>query len=146
MPRTTTLRIGAGSAWGGDRIDPARLNAERGDLDYLCFETMAEATVSAAQVRKRRDPAFPGYDTYLDDRMRAVLPGCLARGTKIVSNQGWINPEGAAERVVEHLQRLGARGIKVAAVSGSLVTDRVLGFGGTILENGAPVSSLAPSM
>ena len=30
------------------------------EVDYLCFETMAEATVSAAQVRKRRDPSFPG--------------------------------------------------------------------------------------
>jgi Acyclic terpene utilisation family protein AtuA len=37
------LRIGAGSAWWGDRIEPAKLNAEQGDLDYLCFETMAEA-------------------------------------------------------------------------------------------------------
>ena len=46
----------AGAAGGGDRLAPARLNAERGDLDYLCFETMAEATISAAQVRKRRDP------------------------------------------------------------------------------------------
>ena len=102
----TGLRIGAGSAWWGDRIEPARLSAERGELDYLCFETMAEATVSAAQVRKRRDPDFPGYDTYLDDRMRAVLPGCLERGTRIVSNQGWINPEGAAERVVHWLRGL----------------------------------------
>ena len=30
---------------------------------------MAEATISAAQVRKRRDPGFVGYDTYPDDRM-----------------------------------------------------------------------------
>ena len=96
MHMSKTIRIGAGSAWWGDRIEPAALNAERGDLDYLCFETMAEATVSAAQVRKRRDPGFPGYDTYLDDRMRAVLPGCLRRGTKIITNQGWINPEGVA--------------------------------------------------
>ena len=73
------IRIGAGSAWWGDRIEPAALNAERGDLDYLCFETMAEATVSAAQVRARRDPAFPGYDTYLDDRMQRGAAGVHAR-------------------------------------------------------------------
>jgi hypothetical protein len=105
---TKTIRIGAGSAWWGDRVEPAVLNAERGDLDYLCFETMAEATVSAAQVRARRDPSFGGYDTYLDDRMRAVLPGCLKRGTKIISNQGWINPDAAAERIV-HWLRTSAR-------------------------------------
>ncbi len=137
-----TLRIGAGAAWWGDRIEPARLNAEAGDLDYLCFETMAEATASAAQVRRRRDPEFAGFDTYLDDRMQAVLPGCLARGTRIVSNQGWINPQGAAERTVYWLRQLGHRGIRVAAVSGSLITDRVLGLADRILENGEPVASL----
>ena len=140
------VRIGAGSAWWGDRIEPAKWNAERGDLDYLCFETMAEATISAAQVRKRRDPSFPGYDTYLDDRMQAVLPGCIRRGTKIITNQGWINPDAAAERIVYWLQKLGAKGIKVASVNGSLITDRVLQLTDKILENGKPTSSLTESL
>jgi Acyclic terpene utilisation family protein AtuA len=140
------LRIGTGSAWWGDRIEPARRNAEAGDLDYLCFETMAEATVSAAQVRKRRDLEFPGYDTYLDDRMRAVLPGCLKRGTKIVTNQGWINPDGAARRIAEHCRELGAKGKRIASVSGSVITDRVLGLAETVLENGASLASLAATM
>ena len=100
------IRIGSGAAWWGDRVEPAILNADKGDLDYLCFETMAEATVSAAQVRARRDPSFPGYDTYLDDRIKGVLPGCLKRGTKIVTNQGWINPNAAAERIVSAVKDL----------------------------------------
>ena len=141
-----TVRIGAGSAWWGDRIEPAALNAAKGNLDYLSFETMAEATVSAAQVRKRRDPTFPGYDTYLDDRMQAVLPACLECGTKIITNQGWINPEGAAERIVHWLRQFGARGVKVAAISGSLITDRVLELTDTILENGQPTSTLAQNL
>ena len=143
---TSTLRIGAGSAWWGDRVEPAALNAEKGDLDYLCFETMAEATISAAQVRARRDPTFPGYDTYLDDRMRAVLPHCLKRGTRIISNQGWINPEGAAQRIVHWLREFGARGVKVAAVSGGLITDRVLQLTDRILENGQPTSTLQSNL
>lgn len=140
------LRIGSGAAWWGDRIEPAALNAERGRLDYLCFETMAEATVSAAQVRARRDPAFPGYDTYLDDRMRAVLPACMRRGTKIISNQGWINPQGAARRIVELLRELGISGVKVAAVGGSLITERVLSLAPTILENGQPTAMLKDTL
>jgi len=142
----TSIRIGAGSAWWGDRIEPAQLNAEQGDLDYLCFETMAEATVSAAQVRARRDPSFPGYDTYLDERMQAVLPGCLKRGTRIISNQGWINPEGAAQRIVHWLRELGTRGVKVAAISGGLITDRVLELTDKILENGKPTSTLRDTL
>jgi hypothetical protein len=140
------LRIGSGAAWWGDRLEPARWNAERGDLDYLCFETMAEATVSAAQVRKRRDSTFAGYDTYLDDRMTRVLPGCLRRGTKIVSNQGWINPKAAALRVVHHLRELGRTGIKVAAVTGSQIDERVVELGDRLLEDGRPVGVLAGSI
>lgn len=136
------LRIGAGSAWWGDRVEPARWNAERGDLDYLCFETMAEATMSTAQVRRRRDADFMGYDTYLDDRLEAVLPACLDRGTRIISNQGWINPVGAAERAVEHLRRLGAAGVKVAAVEGSIITDRAIALTDRIIENGEPTDTL----
>jgi hypothetical protein len=141
-----SIRIGSGAAWWGDRVEPAILNAEKGDLDYLCFETMAEATVSAAQVRVRRDPTFPGFDTYLDDRMRAVVPACIRQGTRIISNQGWINPEGAARRVVELLRGMGHHGVKVAAVSGSLITDRVLELTDRILENGQPTASLASSL
>ena len=141
-----TIRIGSGAAWWGDRVEPAALNAEKGALDYLCFETMAEATVSAAQVRARRDPSFPGYDTYLDDRMRAVLPACIRHGTKIVSNQGWINPDAAARRIVELLRGMGHHGVKVASVNGSLITDRVLELTDRILENGAPTSTLGATL
>lgn len=143
---TRTIRIGSGSAWWGDRVEPAVINAERGKLDYLCFETMAEATVSAAQVRSRRDPCFPGYDTYLEDRMRAVLPACVEQGIRIISNQGWINPKGAAQRVTELLREMGVTGVKVAAVTGSLITDRVLELTDTILDNGQPTSSLADTL
>ena len=140
------IRIGTGAGWWGDRIEPAAWNAERGALDYLCFETMAEVTVSAAQVRKRRDPDFPGYDSYLDARMRAVLPACRRQGTRIVSNQGWINPRGAARRIVELARELGIGGLKVAAVDGALITDRVLDLTDTILETGAPTASLRDAL
>jgi hypothetical protein len=136
------IRIGTGSGWWGDRIEPAATVVERGNLDYLCFETMAEATSSAAQVRARRDPSFSGYDTYLDDRMRAVLPGCIEQDVKIISNQGWINPAGAAKRISDLLTSLGFRGVKIAAVEGSIITDRVQQVTQTVLETGADVRSL----
>ena len=141
-----TIRIGAGSAWWGDRIEPAALSAAKGQLNYLCFETMAEATISAAQVRKRRDPEFAGYDTYLDDRFDAVLGHCLANGTRIISNQGWINPEGAADRIVHHLRKLGRRNVRVACVSGGIITERLPSLAQTILETGAPIASLGDSL
>ncbi|AOZ03430.1 ABC transporter substrate-binding protein [Cupriavidus sp. USMAHM13] len=142
MTSTQPLRIGSGSGWWGDRVEPAALSARHGRLDYLCFETMAEATVSAAQVRKRRDPAFAGYDSYLDERMRAVLPDCIARGTRIISNQGWINPLGAARRIAELCEELGLRGVKIAAITTTDLTGTICDLPLTLLESGAPVASL----
>lgn len=141
MPKTM-LRIGTGSGWWGDRISPAALSAEKGDLDYLCFETMAEATVSTAQVRRRRDADFGGYDTYLDDRLEAVLPHCIRRGTKIISNQGWVNPLGAARAIRAQLDAHGARHWKVAAVTGSIVTHRIAELAGPIMETGGAFASI----
>lgn len=141
-----SLRIGSGAAWWGDRISPAELSAREGKLDFLCFETMAEATASAAQVRTRADPSFPGHDTYLEERLAAVLPHCLRNGTRIVSNQGWINPEGAARKARAMLDALGRTDWKVAAVTGSVVTETVRRAGGTLLESGASLDTLGDTL
>jgi hypothetical protein len=86
-----SYRIGAGAGYAGDRIDPAQALAERGQLDALVFECLAERTIALAQLRRRRDPA-QGYDPLLPARLRAVLPACLRQGTTIVSNMGAANP------------------------------------------------------
>ncbi len=141
-----TLRIGSGSGWWGDRVEPAALSAREGRLDYLCFETMAEATVCAAQVRRRRDPAFAGYDTYLDERMRAVLPHCIANGTRIISNQGWINPLGAARRIAQLCQELGLPGVKIAAITTTDLTGTICDQDLHLLESGAHVRTLRDTL
>jgi hypothetical protein len=112
-----TIRIGAGAGYSGDRIEPAVDLAERGDLQYLVFECLAERTVALAQQERRKDPSR-GYDPLLVQRMRAVLPPCMAKGVRILTNSGAANPLGAAERVAEVARSLGIRGLKIAAVTG----------------------------
>jgi hypothetical protein len=142
MRLARTIRIGSGSAWWGDRIEPAVWNVERGNIDYIVFETMAEATVSAAQVRKRRDAAYQGYDTNLEARFRAILPTCLQKGIKIISNQGWVNPRAACQKIIELAKEMGLSRLKVAAVEGGIVTERIVELADTILENEQPLSTL----
>ena len=57
-----------------------------------------------------------------------------------------INPKGAAERIAELLRELGYSGVKIAAVDGSLITERVLDLTATILESGQPTASLKDSL
>lgn len=118
------LRMGAGAGFQGDRIAPAVDLAERGKLDYLIFECLGERTIALAQQARSADPS-KGYDPLLERRMRAVLPACARNGTRIVTNMGAANPLAAADltRAVAH--KLGLTGLKVAAVTGDDVLDRI---------------------
>lgn len=117
-----TIRIGAGAGYSGDRIEPAVELAERGRLDYLVFECLAERTIALAQQSRLRVPDL-GFDPLLDARMRAVLQACRANGVRIVTNMGAANPAGAA-RVIRALAReLGLSGLRIAVVTGDDVLE-----------------------
>ena len=135
-----TLRIGAGSGFSGDRIEPAVELAEHGALRYLVFECLAERTIALAQLARRRDPEG-GYDPLLAARMRAVLPACRRQGIRIVTNMGAANPVAAARRVAEVARGLGLGGLRIAAVTGDDVTDRLRGTD-TPLDEGGTVAAL----
>ena len=77
-----TIRIGAGAGYSGDRIEPAVELAERGALQYLVFECIAERTIALAQQARLKNPDG-GYDPLLAARMRAVLPACRAHGPPV---------------------------------------------------------------
>src|SRR5918993_6030237 len=84
------LRIGCGAGYSNDRVEPAIELIERGDLDYLVFECLAERTIALAQQAKARDPEL-GYDPLLAARMRAVLPACAESGVRVITNMGAAN-------------------------------------------------------
>src|SRR3954452_13103917 len=112
-----TIRIGSGAGYSGDRIEPAIELAEKGDIDYLVFECLAERTIALAQQARMKDPAG-GYDPLLAERMRAVLGICRARGVKVITNMGAANPVAAAQKTAEIAHSLGLRGLKIAAITG----------------------------
>ena len=112
-----TIRVGSGAGYSGDRIEPAVELAEKGGLDYLVFECLAERTIALAQQIKMKDPNA-GYDPLLAARMRAVLPICAKNKVKIVTNMGAANPTAAAKAARDIARELGLKGLKVAAVTG----------------------------
>ncbi|MEH3147657.1 MAG: DUF1446 domain-containing protein [Methylobacterium frigidaeris] len=142
-----SIRLGAGAGYAGDRIEPAVELAERGEIDYLVFECLAERTIALAQQARLRDPAG-GYDPLLDARMRAVLEPCRRRGIRIVTNMGAANPLAAAERTRAVARDLGLSGLRVAAVTGDDLREalresdaRIEETGGSLLDLGNRVVS-----
>lgn len=136
-----TIRIGSGAGYSGDRIEPAIELAEKGEIDYLVFECLAERTIALAQQARLKDPNS-GYDPLLQARMQAVLAICHAKGIKIVTNMGAANPVAAAEKTIEIARGLGLKGLRVAAVTGDDVLDSVRGTNLTIEETGGTVPDL----
>jgi len=137
-----TIRIGSGAGYSGDRIEPAVELAEKGDIQYLVFECLGERTVALAQQARMKNPES-GFDPLLEERMRAVLPLCAAKGIKIVTNLGAANPEGAAKKTAEIARSLGLSSLKIAAVVGDDVLDActqgdlpIMEFDGTIKQLG----------
>jgi hypothetical protein len=84
MKSRDRLRIGAGAGTSDDRMVPALELAERGDIDCLVFECLAERTVSRENLARSKDPEL-GYSPSLHARLRMVLPTCIAKGIRCSS-------------------------------------------------------------
>ncbi|KHL19631.1 MULTISPECIES: acyclic terpene utilization AtuA family protein [Burkholderia] len=119
----STVRIGAGAGFAGDRIDPARDLAERGNLDFLVFECLAERTLAYGHLARSQDPN-KGYNPRLEKRLAAVLQACVRGGTTIVTNMGVANPRAAGALAVDLARRMGLK-IRVAIVEGDDVTSQI---------------------
>ena len=142
----STVRIGSGAGYSGDRIEPAVELAEKGRIRYLGFECLAERTIALVQGEKLRDPDA-GFDPLLVARMEAVLPACRANGVRVVTNMGAANPTGAARAVAETARRLGLAGLRVAAVTGDDMLDVVRQQPGqALLERPGTVADLGDSI
>lgn len=140
-----TLRIGSGAGYSGDRIEPAVELADKGELDFLVFECLAERTIALAQQARLADPEA-GFDPLLGERMRRVLP-FVARGReagqrrlRIISNMGAANPLAAARAVRRIAIELGLHGLKVAALTGDDVLAQLKPE--QRLDNGATIAAM----
>ena len=107
----------------------------------LVFECLAERTIALAQLRRSADPT-QGYDPLLADRMRAVLPACVAQGVTIVTNMGAANPMAAGQAVLAVARELGLKHLRVAVVEGDDVLAWMRAHDVPLLESTDTVRSL----
>ena len=135
-----TVRVGSGAACNVDMIEPAIELAERGELGYLCFDSIGELNTVQGAKQKSQDPS-KGYDPYLEKRFRPILPLCAKSGTKIIGNMGVANPLAAQDLMIELARESGLKGLKIAAVLGDDVLDLVQEIDPVVPETGERVSA-----
>ncbi|MEO1192588.1 MAG: acyclic terpene utilization AtuA family protein [Pseudomonadota bacterium] len=112
----STVRIGSGSGFSEDFVEPAEDMALKGEIDFLIFEALAERTIHDAHIRMAED-INPGYGMLFEERMRRCALACIERGVRIITNDGAANPKAAAAWLQSYLREKGADA-KIAVVEG----------------------------
>ncbi|WP_339652980.1 acyclic terpene utilization AtuA family protein [uncultured Maribacter sp.] len=136
------IRIGSGAGYAGDRLEPALELIKKGELDYICFEGLAERTIALAQKAKKED-SKKGYNELLLYRMEQVLPLAIKHKVKVITNMGAANPISAMEDIAKLAHKMNLNNLKIAAVIGDDIHENIsdyLDF--PIIETGKPLSNL----
>ena len=118
-----TTRLAAGLGFYGDSWELIRASIERGGVQYVCSDHLAELTLAILRKDQARDEAT-GFTKDLVPMLTALWPAASARGVKFVLNAGGLNPEGARDALVAAFK---ARGLKarMAVVTGDALLHRM---------------------
>jgi hypothetical protein len=119
-----TVKVGSGQGFYGDTIEPTVYMAEHSDVQYICFDTLAELTLAILQKDRQKDPS-KGYPRDITNTMKRLLPYVKEKGIKLITNAGGINPEGAKDEVIRVAKELGITGIKVGIVTGDDIHGKI---------------------
>jgi hypothetical protein len=129
-----SIRIGAGLGFYGDNWEPVAASIERGGVQFIASDHLAELTLAILQKDRQRDPSL-GYARDVVPLLMKLWPLMQERGVRFVCNAGGLNPQGAAQAVLAAFKSRGWQA-RVAVVSGDDVLPR-------LLDGATPASAFA---
>jgi len=141
------VRVAGGQGFWGDLLTAPVDQVRNGPIDYLMLDYLAEVTMSIVQKQRQRDPRA-GYARDFVSLMREILPDCVEKDIKVLSNAGGVNVEGCAEAIKETARELGLAGkLKIGVVTGDDILPRLDEFADrgvalTNMETGEPLSDI----
>ena len=123
------IRIANCSGFFGDRLSAAREMVDGGPIDVLTGDWLAELTMLILARQRMKHGAGSGYARTFLTQMTDVLGDCLARGIKVVSNAGGLDPAGCAAALRELADSAGLERVRIAWVEGDDLMPRVSELG-----------------
>lgn len=142
----TSFRLGAGTGYWGDMLEPSIELLERGDVDAMGFDLLAELTVSMLSRARLRNPEA-GHIPETQSIFAKCLPPARRNGVTLVANAGGANPAAAAQAVAAAARDSDDPDLQVGLIEGDDLLadlDRLVseGWRFTNLDTGA--DDLAP--
>ena len=118
-----SVRIAGGLGFYGDSWQPIKASIERGNVQYVASDHLAELTLAILQKDRQRDPKL-GYTRDLVPMLAELLPLALPCGVKFILNAGGLNPMAAREVLLTALKKFGVK-LNVGVVLGDSVLERL---------------------
>lgn len=132
------VRVASGQGFWGDLLTAPVEQVRGGQIDYLMLDYLAEVTMSIVQKQRQRDPNA-GYARDFVSLMREILPDCVEKNIKVLSNAGGVNVKGCAEAIKQTAGELGLSGqVKIGVVTGDDILPRLDEF----LEKGVEINNM----
>jgi hypothetical protein len=117
-----TVRIGCAAGFYGDSQLSARQLVDKGDIDYLVFDYLAEITMAILAKQKAKNENMGFALDFVTVAMKDVLADCAAKGIKVVANAGGVNVPACIAALQQLCESLDLD-LKIGGVSG----DNLLG-------------------
>lgn len=126
-----TIRIGSGGGFWGDSEFGVSALVERGELDYLIFDYLAETTMALLSSLRHKDKD-KGYVEDFVSLIGRFGRDIADRNIKIIANAGGLNPKACQRALSQRLRDEGVN-LNIAVVTGDC-----------LIQEGVDVSALSP--
>lgn len=127
MTQVRDLRVGGCSGFWGESPHAVRQMLDRGSIDVLVFDYMAEITMSIMARARASDTKLGFARDFVTEVLKPNLPAIADKGIKVIANAGGVNPRACAEAVRELIADAKLE-LKVAVVSGDDLLSRASEF------------------
>lgn len=139
------IRIASGQGFWGDLLTAPIDQVNKGPIDYLVMDYLAEVTMSIMQKQKLKDPKL-GYAKDLVSTIDAILPQLVEKNITLITNGGGVNLEACRDAITEVARKHGLN-VKIGIVTGDNILDDIDGLTGEgaelkNMEDGEPVSNV----